>query len=295
MIRGPARGDIDGPPRERAIVKIFVSSDMEGTTGVVDWSQCRAEESPTEYAYYRGLLQHEVNAAIDGARAGGATAFLVNDSHGKMANLRPDALAGRARYLSGRHKPLYMMQGLDASFDGVFFVSYHGSMAGSPAALSHTYNPRAISEVLLNGITAGESAINALVALGHRVPVALITGDDTTAAEIAPFCPDIRSVVVKSSVSRFAADSLHPEDARELIRKAAREAIRTLPETGLPRIGLPATLTVRFRNPDLADMATWITGVVPVDAVTVQLTDEDPIRLYRRFVTLVLLTRGIAE
>ncbi|MFI9045342.1 M55 family metallopeptidase [Streptomyces sp. NPDC053427] len=274
-------------------MKIFVSSDMEGTAGVVDWSQCRPAES--EYGYYRGLLQEEVNAAIEGARAGGATEFLVNDAHSAMTNLRPDALAGRSRYLSGRHKPLYMMQGLDASFDGVFFVSYHGSMSGSPATLSHTYNPRAISEVRLDGVIAGESGINALVALGHGVPVVLITGDDTTAAEIAPFCPGIRSAVVKSSVSRFAADSLHPFEAREMIHEAAREAVRSLPQAAPPRIALPATLTVRFRNPDLAEMAAWVTDVVRVDAVTVRLTDEDPIRLYRRFVTVVVLTRGIAE
>ena len=283
-------------------MKIFVSTDMEGTAGVVDWEQCRP--SGPDYPYYRDLLQAEVNAAIEGAIEGYAEgapdpsdiAFLVNDSHGRMANLRPDTLSGRARYLSGRHKPLYMMQGLDASFDAVFFVSYHGSMATS-SALSHTYNPAAISEVQLNGSVAGESAINALVALGHGVPVLLITGDDTTAAEIAPFCPAIHSAVVKTSVSRFAADSLHPEDARESIRAAAHRAVARLSEAALPRIDLPATLTVRFRNPDLAEMATWITGVVQdrTDPTVVHLDDDDPIRLYRTFVTVVLLTRGIAE
>lgn len=276
-------------------MKIFVSSDMEGTAGVVDWSQCR--HGQPEYAYYRTLLQEEVNAAIEGAMAGGADAFLVNDSHSTMSNLRPDALSGRARYLSGRHKPLYMMQGLDSSYDGVFFISYHGSMGGEQATLSHTYNPLAISEVRLNGVVAGESGINALVALGHGVPVLLITGDTTTAAELEPFCPGAVGAVVKSSVSRFAADSLHPEEAREVIRDAARRAVEGLRSAPLPRIELPATLTVRMRNPDLAEMATWITGVErdPADAVTVRITDEDPVRLYRTFVTVVLLTRGIAE
>ncbi|MFC1401418.1 MULTISPECIES: M55 family metallopeptidase [Streptacidiphilus] len=283
-------------------MKIFVSTDMEGTAGVVDWEQCRP--SGVDYPYYRDLLQAEVNAAIEGAIEGAAegagdgsaVGFLVNDSHGRMANLRPDTLSGRARYLSGRHKPLYMMQGLDSSFDAVFFVSYHGSMATS-SALSHTYNPAAISEVRLNGSVAGESAINALVALGHRVPVVLITGDDTTAAEIEPFCPDVHAAVVKTSVSRFAADSLHPADAREAIRTAAHRAVSGLSTASLPRIDLPATLTVRFRNPDLAEMATWITGVAQdrADPTVVHLDDHDPIRLYRTFVTVVLLTRGIAE
>ena len=274
-------------------MKIFISSDMEGTAGVVAWEQCRPAEP--EYAYYRRLLQEEVNAAIEGAAAGGATEFLVNDSHGRMANLRPDGLARRARYLSGRHKPLYMMQGLDPSFDAVFFVSYHGSMSGGVSTLSHTYNPLAVAEVRLNGVVAGESAVNALVALGHGVPVALVTGDETTAAELAPFCPAAHRAVVKTSVSRFAADSLHPMEAREVIHAAARAAVATLPEAAGPAITLPATLTVRFRNADLAEMATWITGVRRTDAVGVRITDDDPVRLYRTFVTVVLLTRGIAE
>ena len=114
-------------------MKVFISSDFEGTAGVVDWNQCLLGEP--EYEYYRTLLQGEVNAAIEGAEAAGAEEFLVNDSHSKMQNLRPDTLAGNARYLSGRHKPLYMMQGLDSTFDAIFFVSYHGSMS-SPAPLS---------------------------------------------------------------------------------------------------------------------------------------------------------------
>lgn len=276
-------------------MKIFISSDMEGTAGVVDWAQCRPGQE--EYGYYRTLLQAEVNAAIEGAEAAGASEFLVNDSHSTMRNLLPDQLAGQARYLSGRHKPLYMMQGLDSSFDAVFYVSYHGSMAGEHATLSHTYNPVAISEVLLNGVVAGESGINALVALGHGVPVVLVTGDSTTAAEAEPFCPGIVTGVVKSSLSRFSADSMHPHRAREVIREAAGRAVRSLPSAAPPRIDLPATLTVRMRNPDLAEMATWVSGVqaVPGDAVSVRMTDSDPIRLYRTFITVVLLTRGIAE
>lgn len=274
-------------------MKIFISSDMEGTAGVVDWDQCRP--SGAQYGYFRGLLQGEVNAAIEGAQAGGAQEFLVNDSHSAMANLRPDELAGRARYLSGRHKPLYMMQGLDDSFDAAFFVSYHGSMAGPPSTLSHTYNPGAIAAVELNGVPAGESGINALVALGHGVPVVLITGDLTTAEEIEPFCPGIRAAVVKTSVSRFAADSMHPAQAREVIRDAAHEAVRDLAHAAPFTIELPATLTVRFRNADLAEMATWINGAVREDALTVCLTDADPIRLYRSFVAVVMLTRAIAE
>ncbi len=274
-------------------MKVFLSTDMEGTAGVVDWAQCRPGER--EYEVYRRLLLGEVNAAIDGAAEAGVQEFVVNDSHSSMQNLFPDELHGRASYLSGRHKPLYMMQGLDSSFDAAFFVSYHGSMGSSAATLSHTYNPDAIAEVRLNGTVAGESGINALVALAHDVPVVLITGDSTTAAEAAPFFPGIEAVVVKESLTRFAATSLHPEVARDLIRAGARRAIERLDSFALPTVAVPATLLVRFRNADLAELATVLATVKRIDSTTVEMSDDDPMRLYRTFVACVLLTRSIAE
>lgn len=280
-------------------MKIFLSSDMEGTAGVVNWDQCRPGQH--DYEHYRGLLQDEVNAAIDGAnRAGGPHEFLVNDSHGRMANLRPELLHGEASYLSGHHKPLYMMQGLDESFDAVFFVSYHGSASAGPATLSHTYNPAAIAEVRLNGVLAGESGINSLIAAGHGVPVVLVTGDQTTARELQPFWPAARAAVVKQSISRFAAESVHPARARNLIAQSAQdavEALRASAEKPVAHIERPATLTVRLRNPDLAEMATWLERVEPdgQDQSVVHLRDDDFVRLYRTFITLVMLTRGIAE
>jgi len=89
-------------------MKVFLSSDMEGTAGVVDWDQC-VGDGP-EAAAGRALLLAEVNAAIEGAVAGGATEIVVNDSHYKMRNLPAGALAGGASYISGSHKPLYMMR-----------------------------------------------------------------------------------------------------------------------------------------------------------------------------------------
>src|SRR5580658_8052698 len=149
-------------------MKVFISFDMEGVAGIVDWSQCRAP---------------------------------------------------------GRHKPLYMMQGLDATADLVFMVGYHGSISGESSVLSHTYNPAVVSHVELNGVRVGESGINALVALAYQAPVGLITGDQQTIAEADPFLPDAERVVVKESITRFGAVNLHPEVAREMIAAGARRAV----------------------------------------------------------------------
>jgi len=170
-------------------MKIFLSSDMEGTAGVVDWEQC-VGDGP-EAAAGRRLLLDEVNAAIEGALAGGGTEIVVNDSHSTMRNLPPEALAGEASYISGSHKPLYMMQGLDGSFDAVLFVSYHGSV-GAPAGLSHTYSPRVVVEARLDGVVTGEAGINALVAAHYGVPVVLVTGDRCACEETAALIPGRR-------------------------------------------------------------------------------------------------------
>jgi D-amino peptidase len=274
-------------------MKLFISSDIEGTAGIVDWEQVRAPGA--DYEIGRQLLTDEVNAAIDGAVQAGARHVLVNDAHRTMYNLRPGELHHHASYLSGRHKPLYMMEGLDATFDAVFMIAYHGSIGAERAVLSHTYSPAAVWEARLNGEAVGESALNALVALHYRVPVVLITGDDATAQEAKVFLPEVEAVVVKRSITRFAAESLHPERACELIRAGAARALVRAGAAPPPAIDLPATLELTFLTSDMAEMAAWIHGVKRAGARVITVTDDDPLRLYRTFVTIIALTRSIAE
>ena len=274
-------------------MKVFISTDIEGTAGIVDWQQVRA--GGDDYDLGRRLLLDETNAAIDGAVAGGATAVLVNDSHATMRNLPPAELHHEASYLSGAHKPLYMMEGLDGTFGAALFLAYHGSVGAAGSVLSHTYNPRAIWEVTLNGRVAGESALNALVALHHGVPVVLISGDRATIDEAEPFLPGVEPVVVKRSVSRTAAEHLHPTAACRLIRAGAEAAVRRAGTIGAPAIDLPATLEIAFLTADMAEMATWLHGVERVGDRRVAVTDAEPLRLYRTFVTVVALTRSLVE
>jgi D-amino peptidase len=273
-------------------MRVFLSSDIEGCAGISDWDQVRIGEPG--FALGRELLTGEVNAAIDGAIEGGAEHVLVNDAHSTMHNLHPGELHHGASYLSGSHKPLYMMEGLDGSYDAVFMVAYHGSIGAERAILSHTYNPRAIWEVRLNGVPVGESALNALVALHHGVPVVLITGDEATAEEARPFMPEVEAVVVKRSITRFAAESVHPERARQLIRLGARAAVQRAGSVPVASIELPATLEITFLTADMAEMATWIREVERAGARTVTVTGSEPLALYRTFTTIVALTRAIA-
>lgn len=265
---------------------------MEGVAGIVDWAQCRAPGQPYEEG--RGLLLGEVNAAIDGALMGGATEFVCNDSHGAMNNLDPELLHGRAVYVAGRHKPLYMMEGMDDTVDAVFFVGYHGSISGQSSVLSHTYNPSVISKVTLNGVECGESGINALVALAHRAPVALITGDQRTIAEGDRFFKEAERAVVKESITRFAASQMHPLDARDTIAGAAQRAVQRLSSIPLPDITLPARLDVETQTADMAAVAGWVKGVERTGTRSVAIEADDPLAVYRSFVGITYITR-VAE
>jgi len=272
-------------------MKVWISCDMEGVAGVSDWSQCM----PTGHGYARGceLMLAEVNAAIDGALAAGADDIVVNDSHGGMANLDPSALHGRAAYLAGRHKPMYMMQGLDESVDAIFLVGYHGSISGAPSAMSHTYNPEVFSGARVNGQWVGESGINALVAQHFGVPLALVSGDQVTKEETLPHGPDAEYAVVKESITRFSALNLHPEDARDLIRAAAERAVRRVAagEVAAPRLGTPVRLELDHQTGDMAEVASWVGGVERVSERTVAIEGDDLLAVFRRFVAVNYITR----
>ena len=274
-------------------MKVFISFDMEGVAGIVDWSQCLPPGRPYEEG--RRLLLGEVNAAIDGALAAGATEIVCNDSHGAMNNLDPELLHGQATYVSGRHKPLYMMQGLEAGADVVFMVGYHGSISGESSILSHTYNPSVVSHVTLNGVRVGESGINALVALACEVPIGLISGDRQTAGEADPFLADAERVVVKESFTRFGAVNQHPEVARAKIAEAARRAVeRAGPSAGSlrrPAIPLPATLEVHMQTADMAEVASWVRGAERTGVRTVTIGGDDPMAMFRSFVAVTYITR----
>lgn len=272
-------------------MKIFLSTDFEGTSGIVAWEQIM--EGQAEYAQGRKLLTDEVNAVITGAQEAGASEFVVNDAHSVMRNLHPQDLAGRATLITGRHKPLYMMQGLDGSFDAVALVSYHGSV-GAPAGLSHTYSPRVVVEARLNGVVCGEAGINALVAAHFGVPVVLVTGDRCACEETAALIPGVHAAVVKEPVSRTAAHSMHPERARALIRETAEKAVAGAKAAEPTRLADPV-LEVSVRNTDIAEAASWVRGVDRTGPRELRIHGDDPLATYRSFCAAILLTRTVAE
>jgi len=123
------------------------------------------------------------------------------------------------------------------------------------------------------------------------VPVALITGDQVTMAEAAPFFKHAEQVVVKGSITRFAAAQVHPEDAREMIYAGAETAVRRLGDVPLPDVELPARLDVEFQTADMAQVASWVKGAERSGTRAVRIAGNDPLEVYRSFVGLTYITR----
>jgi len=196
----------------------MISADMEGATGVT-WT-ADVEIGTPEWQRLRPVFTGDVNACVAGLFAGGASSVLVNEAHSSQRNILLEELDPRAVMLTGKHKPLSMMQGIDSGVDGVVFLGYHAA-AGLDGVLSHTYLPNQITGVWLDGERASEGRLNAALAAEHGVPVLLVTGDDLTCVDAADYAPDASAVAVKECVSRYAAICKPPAVTAEEITAAS--------------------------------------------------------------------------
>lgn len=203
-------------------VRIMISADMEGATGVT-WTD-DVLPGTEQWQRFRRLFTGDVNACVAGLVDGGANEVLVNEAHSSQRNLLLEELDPRARLLTGRHKPLSMMQGIESEMDGVVFLGYHAG-AGQDGVLAHTYLENSITGVWLDGEAASEGWLNAALAAEHGVPVLLVTGDDQTCVDAARYAPAAEHVAVKECVSRYAAICLPPARSGELIRAAGQRAM----------------------------------------------------------------------
>ncbi|MFJ3976981.1 M55 family metallopeptidase [Streptomyces sp. NPDC090021] len=239
-------------------MKILISADMEGATGVT-WPADVLPGTP-QWERCRSMFTSDVNAAVLGFYDGGADRVVINEAHWTMRNLLLERLDARAEMLTGRHKALSMVEGVQrGDVDGIAFVGYHTG-AGSEGVLAHTYLANSITGVWLNGTRASEGLLNAHVVAEYGVPVVLVTGDDLTCVDAAGYAPQAVTVAVKDHVSRYAAVCRTPARTAADIRAAAKEAT-ALAVRYEPAPGGPYTVELEFDAEHLAMSATVVPGV----------------------------------
>lgn len=259
-------------------MRIYISADMEGVTGLVDADD--VQPGGRDYERGRLMMAEDVNAAIRGAIAAGATDITVNDAHGPMRNIPPEALHPAARLIRGKPKHMGMLEGLNSEHDAVICVGYH-SRAGALGVLSHSFMGHEIEDMWLDGRPVGEIGLAHATAAAIGVPVAVLTGDDRACMEMAEWDASVTTVAVKHARDRFAADLRPADEARGAIEETVAAGL-SAQRTATSAPSEESTLTVRWQSASVASTLLGIPGVTPTDTRTVQAQGTLP-GLYRLF------------
>lgn len=248
---------------------VYLSADMEGIAGL---SSMQDPMGPK-------LMTREVNAAVAGAFAAGATRVVVNDAHGSHANLLVDQLDPRAILFRGALKPYGMMEGLDSSFSAVLFVGFHGKGKSLGGFEAHT-GTNEIADLRINGVSVGEYGMNTIFAAWYGVPVAFVSGDSLALVQMRTLVPGVAGVAVKTGIWNEAVRTLSPDSAQAAIAREVERALRgRLPAT--LRVARPVIVELDYTTSVLADIAEGIPGVRRTGYGTVSFTTPGYPEAYR--------------
>lgn len=264
-------------------MKVYVSVDMEGISGIVHGDMMM----PTEREYDRGrrLMTADTNAAIEGLVQAGADYVLVADGHGPMRNILVEDVHPAALLATGSAdaRDACQLEGADlTSFDAAVFVGYHAMAKTSLAVHPHTIAGGAVAELRINGRPHGETGLNAAVLGAFGIPVVMVTGDQTTMAEARAFLGDqIETVAVKEARGRNAAICRAPAAAREDITAAAKRALGKLGSVPPYRPQQPWQLEVDFVTMQQCDRAARTAGAERLGPMTIRLHGDSPWEQYQ--------------
>ena len=237
-------------------MKVHVISDMEGVAGIVKWEQV----TPGDKLYEEGrrLYTQEINAAVRGAKAAGATEIVVMDCHGagkgyEFNSLVAEDLDPACEFVIQEQWTGYT-EFLEDGCDAALFVAMH-ARAGTPrGVMSHTVSGQSWWNLSFNGVPAGETAINAALCGTWGCPVLLVTGDDAACREATDLLGSgLTTVPVKRGLGRFGARNLAPRRARELIEQGARDALRDLGAVAPYDPGRPCEIVVDFNTAETVE------------------------------------------
>lgn len=253
-------------------MRVFIISDMEGVAGISKWEQVSGGESLYEEG--RKLYTEEINAAVRGAAAGGATEIVVMDCHGAgkgwtFNSLVPEMLDPRCEFVVQNEWTEYTAF-LEEGCDAALFVAMHAMAGTGNGVLSHTVSGTQWRSLRFNGTEVGETGINAALCGTWGVPVLMVTGDTAACAEARALLGDgLTTVEVKKGFGRFSARHMTPIKAREAIETGARAALSDLKAVPPYDPGSPCEVTVELHDPDHAEPYRNRAGIEFVDARTV--------------------------
>jgi D-amino peptidase len=265
-------------------VKIFISIDLEGITGVCRPAQI--DHGSDDWQEARGFMRGDLDAVLEGCHEGGADEVVICDAHDDGDNLGVAGLPTGASLISGGGTVLSMMAGVEAGFDAAFMVGYHARAGTARATLAHTYL-FAVTDVIVRGgpdgdLAIGELGLNAAVAGAFGTPLAFASGDDKLVAEAQALVPGVTAVAVKEGLAWSAARLPGPDATHEVLRAGARRALTEPLPPALDWNG--RSLRVSFGRPDWCDGPADCPGVTRLDGTTIEIAAADWLSVFATFV-----------
>ena len=265
-------------------MKVYISADIEGVTGVTFWDETTCGKPGYEAA--RQQMTAEVCAACEGALAAGATEIVIQDAHDGADNLIASLLPKEAQLIRGwSGGPMSMMQELDETFGAAMMIGYHGRSQGGASPLEHTYTGRA-TQIRLNGQPVAEFTINAYAAAHVGVPCVLVTGDAGVCAEAETLIPSIAAVPVKRGIGASTL-SIHPHVAIERIRDAAKTGFAERRASCTLAVPNHTVFEIDFRHHAPAYRASFYPNAELITPVTVRYESDDLYEAFRAFEFLI--------
>ena len=268
-------------------MKVFISVDMEGISGVTRWQDVAS--AGQDYQRARSWMTADVNAAAAGARAGGATEIVVEENHGveMLCNLLLDEIDPDVEVVRGLPRGgATTIAALDGSFDAMLLVGHHAAAGDYPGICAHTISYGEYKLVRCNDRAISEGEIFATVAASHGVPTALIAGDDVVCARMEKFVPGIETACVKRALSHTAGSIIPPKRAHTIVAAAAERAVRRASEMALPELAPPYDFEIELRNPISVDGRGAFAERFPEFTIegdrTVRFSSDDMHTCYRR-------------
>ena len=239
-------------------MKVFISIDMEGVSGLVRWADVITRG--LDFERNRRFMTGDANAAIAGAFDAGATEVVVEENHGveELCDLVLDEIDPRCRVVRGAGRPTATtMAALDASVGVVLLVGHHARAGSRPGIMAHTVSYEQFRAVRVGGNDCGEPEIFTIRAGELGVPVGLVTGDQVVCGQLRARAPWAEAVEVKRALSNVAGDVIPPARARDLIRAGACRAVERARRGELqPYRAEPApySIEVEMRQPIVKEM-----------------------------------------
>lgn len=251
-------------------MKIYISADIEGVTGVSTWTE--AEDIGAFEA--REQMTKEVVAACEGALAAGATEIMIKDAHGEGKNLIHSMLPKEVKIISGwSNHPYNMVEGLGENFQGVIFIGYHSGASSNASPLSHTLSPRTIRGIWINDEPASEFDIYTYTAHMLGVPVIAVSGDGGLIRKVKEFDRAIQTVVTQEGFGGGVV-SIHPDLSCDKIKNAVKKGIQNIGQHSLKQPD-KFNLKVEFTSHQDAYKYSFYPGVRQIDEFTIEYGSKD--------------------